>query len=41
LAILNFYGSVYFTAMMLAATDRLELLRHQSNIQSHGMTQFK
>ena len=34
-------GSVYFTAKMLAATDRLELLCCQSNIQSHGMTQYK
>jgi len=29
--------SVYFTIMMLAATDRLELLCRQSNIQSRGM----
>jgi len=26
---------------MLAATDRLELLYHQSNIRSNGMTQYK
>jgi len=34
-------GSVYFTANILAATDRLELLRRQSNIRSPGMTQCK
>jgi len=38
---------VYFTANILAATDRLELLCHQSNIDynmcsmSHGMTQLE
>jgi len=31
-------GSVYFTGDILAATDRLELLCHQSKIQSPGMT---
>jgi len=30
-------SSVYFTAKMLAATDQLELLCHQSNIQYCGM----
>jgi len=35
-------GSVYFsTAKMLAATDRLELLCCQANVQSHGMMQFE
>ena len=34
-------GSVYFTAKMLAATDQLEKLCHQSNIRSHAMTQYK
>jgi len=34
-------GSVYFTAKMLAAMDRLELLCRQSNIRSHGMVQYK
>jgi len=34
LAVQLFLGSVYFTAKMLAATDQLELLCHQSNIQS-------
>jgi len=34
-------SSVYFTAKMLAATDRLELLCHQSNIQYCGMMQYK
>jgi len=35
-------GSVYLsTAKMLAATDRLELLCRQSNIQSRGMMQFE
>jgi len=32
-----FQGSVYFTADILAATDRLELLCRQSNIHSRGM----
>jgi len=32
---------VYFTTKMLAATDRLELLCHQSNIQSCGMIQIE
>jgi len=37
-----FLGSVYFTANILAATDQLEVLRHQSNIWSRGiMTQFE
>jgi len=34
------FGSVYFTANILVATDRLELLCCHSKIQSHGMTQF-
>jgi len=34
-------GSVYFAAKMLAPTDWLELLCHQSNIWSRGMTQCK
>jgi len=34
-------GSVYFTAKVLAATDRLELLCRQSNIWSRGMLQCK
>jgi len=34
-------GSVYFTAKILAATHRLELLCRQSKIQSHGMTQYQ
>jgi len=35
-------GSVYFTAKMLAAADRLELLLcHQLNIRSCGMTHFQ
>jgi len=35
-------GSVYFTTHILAETDRLELLLyHQSNIHSHGKTQFE
>jgi len=31
-------GSVYFTANILAATDRLQLLCRQSKIRSRGMT---
>jgi len=34
-------GSVYFTANILAATDRLVLLCRQSNIPSRGMAQFE
>jgi len=37
----NIKGSVYFTANILAATDRLELLCRQLNICSRGMMQFK
>ena len=37
----RFIGSVYFTANMLAATDRLELLCRQSNIRFCGMRQFE
>jgi len=39
--LLFFKGSVYFTAKMLVATDWLELLCRQLNIQSRGMTQFE
>jgi len=39
--LLFFKGSVYFTAKMLVATDWLELLCRQPNIQSRGMTQFE
>jgi len=35
------YSSVYFTAKTLAATLRLKLLCRQSNIWSHGITQFE
>ena len=31
------YGSAYFTAKILAATDQLDLLCRQSNIRSRGM----
>jgi len=34
-------SNVYFTAKILTATHRLELLCHQSNIWSRGMTQFE
>jgi len=34
-------GSVYFTGDILVATDRLELLCHQSKIRSRGMTQYQ
>jgi len=34
-------GSVYFTTNILATTDWLERLCHQSKIPSGSMTQFK
>jgi len=35
------FGSVYFTAKILVATDWLKLLCRQSKIRSRGMTQFE
>jgi len=36
----KYYGSVYFTGDILAATNLLELLCRQSIIRSRGMTQY-